>query len=124
MKGFTRMMAMLASVAVLAFGLGAANTGCGKPKVKCSKLCKKMSNCFFDIMQKQGNLSKSTIKMIKKSDSLRKRFKTQMRKHCKESCKKYNKKGKWSRKDVKRIKKCVKKDSCSKFAKCVTKYMY
>ena len=121
MKGLTRMLVI---AVVLAFGLGAATTGCGKPKVKCSRLCKKMSNCFFEIMKTQGNMSKSTIRMVKKNDSLRKRFKKQMRKFCKKSCEKHNNQGKWSRKDVKRLKKCVKKDSCSGFAKCVMKYMY
>ncbi len=124
MSGTGKRLAMLATVAVLAFGLGAATTGCGKPKAKCSKLCKKMSDCFFEVMQKRGDLSKGTIKSIKSSDTLRKRFKSQVRKSCKKSCNKKNKKGKWSRKDVKRINKCVKKSSCSKFAKCVSKYVY
>jgi len=123
MMGATRTLARVTFLSVVAFGVGAAATGCGKPKVKCDPLCEKMSSCFFDMMKSQGRLSKGTIEMIEKSDSLRKRFKTQMRKHCKKSCKKYNNQGKWSRKDVKRIKECVQKDSCSEFTGCVTKYM-
>lgn len=124
MKGIAKTLALLTSLSVLAFGLGAATTGCGKPKVKCDKLCEKMSTCYFDILQKQDKLSQSTIRAVKSSKSLQERFKTNMRKHCSKSCKKYNEQGKWSRKDVKRIKKCIQKDSCSKFTDCVTKYMY
>jgi hypothetical protein len=114
----------LAAAALLVCGLGAAVAGCGKPKVKCDKLCKKMAGCAFEIMQKQGDLTQTTIKMVKKNETLRKNMKTHLRKYCDDRCSKYNKKGKWSRKDVKNIKKCVKKESCSAFAKCVTKLMY
>jgi len=111
-------------MSVLALVVGAAGTGCGKPMVKCDKLCSKMATCYFEVLQKQEKLSKATIQLVKKSESLQRRFKEHMRKYCKESCQKHNKESKWNRKQVKRIKKCVDKNSCSKFATCVMKYMY
>ena len=124
MRRIARTLATLTIAMVLAIGVGSLSTGCGKPKVKCSKLCKKMGNCFFEIMKKKGALTKRTAKSIKKNDALRKMFKKKMRKSCKKTCKKHNKKGKWSRKDAKRVKKCLGKSSCKKFAKCITKYVY
>ena len=123
MASISKTLARVAAVTLLAFGLGAVGPGCGKPKVRCDKLCKRMSTCYYEVMQKQGQLSNSTIRLVKKSASLRKRFKTNTHKFCKISCKKHNKKGKWSRKKVKRIKKCIGNKSCSKFASCVTKHL-
>ena len=128
MKATIRTAAMLTTAAVLALGLG-ATTGCGKKwskkrKVDCGELCKRMETCFFDVMKKQGKLSKATIKFLKKDDKLRRKMKQSMKKYCKKTCKKYNKKKKWSRKDVKKVKKCLKKSSCEKFAKCITKTLY
>ena len=64
------------------------------------------------------------LRMLKGNDSLRKRFEKQMRTFCADSCQKHNKLGKWSRKDIRHLKKCIQADGCSKFADCVTQYMY
>lgn len=123
MARISKTSARVVAVPLLAFGLGVVGAGCGKPKVRCDKLCKRMSTCYYEVMQKQGQLSNSTIRLVKKSASLRKRFQTNTRKFCNISCSKHNKKGKWSRKKVKRIKKCIGNKSCSKFASCVTKHL-
>ncbi|MFH2005292.1 MAG: hypothetical protein ABI333_01780 [bacterium] len=110
----------LVTAAVLALSVGPM-IGCkAKRKVKCSRLCKRMGSCFSEVLHAQGKLNQSTIRALKEDKTVRKKLKHRVGTYCKSTCKKYNKRRKWSKKDVRRVEGCLNKGSCRKFAKCIT----